>query len=422
MLMTFSDWRAWVRDLPISIRWFVFLVLLRPIIDNFYYLKEFSPFLSPNYIVGVLTPFFAIYAAVVMKKPNYSRLDTYMGIFSLITGISCAALLVSDAFSLDAIEFSLKMGFMCYMYFFTRTLIHSKRDLYGVLQSFIYSTIFVVLSFGYEIVFQPINVQISRGFERFQGNFSDVMNYAIYMSVGLLIFCYAFLVKDSPATATKKTSLLAFAFIVSVAILFNIHHTASYAVVGFIMILFLFYNFRRNAIFGLAFIGMAAGMIYFLGQDAIDEKVMPLIETDIKVYEGEKDNDMLFHGRVGRWNSFLDYFFEKNTFVQFFGLPLSLNVPYMYISKGSHNDFIRILMSIGFIGLFLYIMLLLNVGVRLLRYSMSMQFLGVGALAIIALYSISTTPLLYPPLMYVFILIMCMLALPVEAMKEKNEQ
>jgi O-antigen ligase len=94
----------------------------------------------------------------------------------------------------------------------------------------------------------------------------------------------------------------------------------------------------------------------------------------------------------------------------------------MYISKGSHNDFIRILMSIGFIGLFLYIMLLLNVGVRLLRYSMSMQFLGVGALAIIALYSISTTPLLYPPLMYVFIPIMCMLALPVEAMKEKNEQ
>lgn len=422
MLMTFSEWRTWFKELPNVVKWFVIIVLLRPLFDNFYYLKEVSVFISPNYIIGVLTPVLAFYSIQRLKKPNYSRLDTYMYIFSAVTGLACGALLLSDAFSFDSIEFSLKLGFTCYMYFFSRRLIRSKEDLHGVMQTFMYSSLIVVVVFSYELIFNPINIQISRGLERFQGNYADVMNYAIYMTISLLILCYTFLRKDIPVSNTKKTILLAFAAVFSVLILFNIHHTASYGVVLAIIILFLIYNFRRNAVIGLAVFFSIVSIIYFIGSETIDEKVMPLIETDIKVYEGEKDNQVLLHGRVGRWMSFIDYFMQQNSIAQFFGLPLGFDNPYMYISKGSHNDYVRTLMSVGYIGLLMYILIIINIVFRILRYKVEFQFLGLTSVSILVLYSISTTPLLYPPLMYILLPVFSMLALPRQVMDSPNEK
>ncbi|HRZ78170.1 MAG TPA: hypothetical protein P5248_12420, partial [Bacteroidales bacterium] len=60
--MKHREWKHWVRSKPWALRWFIYLVLLRPVIDNLYYLKHVSPFLSPLYIVGVLSPLLALSA------------------------------------------------------------------------------------------------------------------------------------------------------------------------------------------------------------------------------------------------------------------------------------------------------------------------------------------------------------------------
>jgi len=418
MLMSFKNWKSWYRSLPWSLRWFVILVLIRPVVDNFYYLKEVSPLLSPLYFVGVATPILALYTIIKKSKPNYSRLDTYMGIFSLLIAISCCSLLISDLFGMEAIEFTLKFSFPFFIYFFCRRLIRTKEDLHGVFQTFLYSTFFVIGIFCYELIFNPINIQISRGLERFQGSYADVMNYAIYMSGGILIICYAFIEKSSHTTLSTLRRLipLLFAIILGVLLLFNIHHTASYTVFFAILILFLLHTLKANLGYGIVFVIAVGALVYFDGSTSFDEKIRPLIETDISVYEGDKDSELLLHGRVGRWMRFFDHFNAASSVVQLFGLPLGMDHPYVYIGKGSHNDFVRTTMFNGYIGLIVYVLILLNLLTRIVSYNLPMRFLGFGTMAVIILYSISTTPLLYPPLMYVLLPVFAMLALPQKAM------
>jgi hypothetical protein len=52
--MTFREWKKWFKELPWSCKWFVIFILIRPVTDNFYNLKEISPVYSPLYILGIL--------------------------------------------------------------------------------------------------------------------------------------------------------------------------------------------------------------------------------------------------------------------------------------------------------------------------------------------------------------------------------
>ena len=56
-----------------------------------------------------------------------------------------------------------------YLFFFLRLLIRSQRDLDGVLQTFLYSSIFVVGVFLFELIVNPIKVLKTRDLERIQG-------------------------------------------------------------------------------------------------------------------------------------------------------------------------------------------------------------------------------------------------------------
>lgn len=419
MLMLFSQYKVWFAGKPLLLRWFLWLVLLRPMIDAFYFLKEISPFLSPLYIVGALTPIVALIAILRIPRPNYSRLDTLFGLYTLLTGISCLALFMSDSFSLNALDMIFKVMLPSSLYFFCRILIRSKLDLDGILQTFLYSSLSVVLIFAYELMFNPINIQISRGFERFQGTFADTMNYSIYMTGGLVIAGYQVLQSQSPYSSKARGLFLAAVLGFSILLLFNIHHTATYMVIAVIAILFLLHHLKTNAVVGIVTMIIASGVIYFTGADALREKVLPLIETDILVYQGEKDDEALLHGRVGRWHNFYRYFNDQAPVIQILGLPLNMESPYMYIGKGSHNDFIRHHMFIGYAGLLLYLLILSNLMVRIIRHRTNLHYLGLAALSSVILFSVTTTPLLYPTLMYMIMPIVAMLAVPPQIMEKK---
>ncbi len=410
--MTFKEWKNWVSGIHWSLRWFIFLILMRPIVDNFYYLKDISPLLSPLYIIGVLTPILAIYSMNHVKKPNYSRLDFYFGVMSILGAFSCIVLAISDAFSFDSLDFSFKFMLPFLLYFFCRRIIRSKKDLQGVFQTFSYSILFIITIFTYELIFGPINIQISRGLERFQGSYADVMNYAVYTSCGLLIIFYSFIEKPKSVSPRTITILLIVAIVYTILILFNIHHTASFAVVAALGILFIFTVTKANLGVGLLVISIAGLLFFIVGPEAISNQVTPLIETDIKVYEGEKQNDQLLHGRVGRWMGFLDFFNSKGSIVQFLGLPLGMDHPYSYIAKGSHNDFVRMLMVCGYLGLITYVLILINIGTRIIGHKIAFTFVGLGTLTIVLLYSVSLTPLLYATLMYIIMSVYAALALP----------
>ena len=131
--MTFREWTAWLRELPWAFRWFPLLVILRPVVDNLYFLKEVSPVLSPPYIVGVLTPVLCINAFVRYKFPKFNAADKAFLYWSIAVIFGVLMLLFYDPFSLLTLEFVLKLSMPVYIYFFLRLFIKDLRDLHGIL-------------------------------------------------------------------------------------------------------------------------------------------------------------------------------------------------------------------------------------------------------------------------------------------------
>ena len=410
--MRFKDWKIWIKSKPWILKWFILLVLLRPIIDNLYFLKEISPFLSPLYIVGVLTPIIVVYVLAKFPKPKKSSFDKYFKIWSFFLLVGILFVIIFDPLSKDSFEFLLKLSLPIYLYFFVRVFIQNKRDLEGVLTTFLYSGGFVAVLLLYELLFGAIRIVESRGMERLQGSFGDVVSYGIYLSFCFLIAGYFYFSKKGEISKPKRMRLLVIVGGLSLLTLFNIHHVASYTTFVAILLLFMVFNFRGNKGGALVLSVLFFLMFYLFGQSIIEEKITPLLQTDISVYEGEKGSEKLLHGRVGRWTVMLDKFTDQNAFAQFFGYPLTLTRSYHYVGVGSHNDYIRILFLSGYFGLFYYLVLLIVFFKKAKKLEYSIKFLAFGTLGILMLFSISIVPTYYPPFMYIVMSVFAFVALP----------
>ncbi|MCO6499346.1 MAG: hypothetical protein J5I47_03095 [Vicingus serpentipes] len=410
--MSFKNWKIWLKSKPWILKWFIFLVLFRPIIDNLYFLKNVSPFLSPLYIVGVLTPLLVIATLTKTPRSQKSKLDKYFRVWSVFLFIGIFFVIIFDPLSMDSMEYLLKLSIPIYIYFFARRFIQSKEDLNGILTTFLYSGIFVAAILLYEIVFGAIRVVESRGMERIQGSFGDVVSYGIYLTFCFLIATYFYFDRKRELPKIKRARTVGIVAVLCVLTLINIHHVASYTIFLGILLLFMVFNFKANKGAALVLSFLFFLIFYLFGQPLIEEKVAPLLETDISVYEGDQGSEKLLHGRVGRWTHMIDVFTDENVFAQFFGYPATMKYAYHYVGVGAHNDYVRILFLSGYFGLFYYLAVLAIFYNRAKKMIMSTRYLAFGTLGILMLYSISIVPTYYPPFMYVVMSVFAYVALP----------
>ncbi len=410
--MKFKDWKIWLKSKSWTLKWFIILVLLRPVIDNLFFLKNISPFLSPLYWVGVLTPVLVIISLIKNPKPIQTNLDKYFKIWSVFIFIGIFFVILGDPLTMESLEFLLKLSIPIYLYFFARIFIQNKQDLDGFLTTFLYSGIFVAVILLYELVINPIRLVESRGMDRIQGSFGDVVSYGIYLTFCFLIATYFYFSRKREVPQFKRLRTVLIIGFLCVLTLINIHHVASYTIFFGLLLLFLVFNFKSNKGAALVLSFMIFLIFYFFAQPIIEEKVAPLLATDIEVYEGEQDSDRLMHGRVGRWSHMVDIFSNENIFAQFFGYPSTLKYSYSFVGVGSHNDFIRILFLSGYFGLLYYLVVLVIFYQRLKKLIGSTKYLAYGTLGILMLYSISITPTYYPPFMYIVMVVFAFVALP----------
>ncbi len=410
--MTWKEWKIWFKGLPGASKWFVILVLIRPLADNFYFLKNYSAILSPLYLIGVLTPVLCLYGMSRMPRNGRSRTDRVFGFLSFLILLSTLFLILADPLNLRSYEYLLKLGMPVYLFYFLRKMLRGKRDMDGILQAFLYSGLFVVGIFMYEVLVNPISVQVSRGLERVQGGFGDVMNYAIYITFGMLVMAYRYMQTTDKKMRKRRMIEFILVGLLCLFALFRINHTATVGIFGLITILSVVYIARANKgatflILGLAIVGMV-----FFGWDIFAEKINPLVETDIAVYEGELETSKLLHGRVGRWQYCMEVFSEMPIYAQFLGMPLSMDYAAPFVGVGVHNDYLRMLFLTGFVGLITYVMLLFNLVNRVRGRVPALKFLCYGSFVILLLYSITTTPTFYPPFMYIQLSIFAYLSIP----------
>lgn len=387
-------------------------MLLRPLIDNLYFLKEISPFLSPLYIVGVLTPILVIVSIVKRPKPKRTKLDKYFKIWSIFLSIGIFFVILFDPLSMISFEYLLKLSIPIYIYFFARIFIQSKKDLDGILTTFLYSGVFVAAILLYEVFFGAIRLVESRGMERIQGSFGDVVSYGIYLAFCFLIITYFYFSRKGEVPKIKRIRAVLIVGGLCVLTLVNIHHIASYTIFVGLLLLFMVFNFKANKGAALVLSILFFLIFYIFGQPIIEDKITPLLETDISVYEGDLGSEKLMHGRVGRWRGMVDMFTSKNVFSQFFGYPTSMDYSYHVVGVGSHNDYIRILFLSGYFGLFYYLFLLMIFFNRSKKLVMSTRYLAYGTLVVLMLFSISIVPTYYPPFMYVVMSVFAFVALP----------
>lgn len=412
-MMSFYEWKVWLKNKPWELRWFVILLLVRPIVDNLYSLKTISVFISPPYIVGVLSPFLALYAFAKIKKTPPSIIDRIYKVWSIFILISTFCYLLYDPLNLTTIEFILKLTMPIYLFFFLRLLIRNRKDLHGVLQAYIYSAFFVAGLLLYEVLISPIRIEHSRGLERIQGNFADVTNYGFYVNLSFLILAYFYFTQKSKSYSFKNLWPLGTCVALSILCLLKINHVASMGVFLGQIALFFLYNIKSKRT-GLLTLFLAISIIGVVAySDQIVNVIQPLIGTDLAVYQGEKENERLLHGRVGRWKVMFQDFSSLPIFSQMFGMPTSFTNSFSFVSSGTHNDYMRILFFTGYLGFFAFLNFLWVLYKKSRLLDVPQQFLAIGALGVLCMYSVTVNPTIYAPLLYMLLAVFAFIALPI---------
>src|SRR5688572_28238912 len=89
--MNFKEWLHWFRSMPWVKKWFVILILIRPVTDNFYDLKEVSVLTSPLYIIGILTPvlIFVSLTSSKLKPAARSNVSIPFYLWSILVILNC---------------------------------------------------------------------------------------------------------------------------------------------------------------------------------------------------------------------------------------------------------------------------------------------------------------------------------------------
>ncbi|MEP7263917.1 MAG: hypothetical protein ABI772_05455 [Bacteroidota bacterium] len=420
--MTFKEWWVWFKALHFTKKWYLVLIIIRPIVDNFYELKEISALASPLYIVGVLTPVFIFISFTSKKFPKKipSGNDMPWAVFSAFLVFNC---FIFYAIDLSVVAFGdlIKYTTPVLLYYYSRRFVQNAQDLHGILIAFLVSSIFPFGMMIYE-AFNPIAIQYigagRGGGSRIRGGYGDIMNYAVYI-VGLFLVSGYFFLKNVYGKYRLVIKpwhmLLIFGFVIYG--LTQIKHVSTWTVSLTLLLLLLLHNLRNLK--GIFFVIILLGCIIpFFAEDLYNAQIEPLINKELKVADGETDDSHAFNGRMSRWERYFEVWEQMPAFNHFFGVASSnFDETIIMIGAGMHSDYVRLLFLTGFIGLAFYIIFLFAIGMHYFRLFMPEKFLLIGALASLILWSVSTIPLLYAPFLYITFPIFSYALLPANRQK-----
>jgi len=416
--MNFKEWKKWLGELPWSCKWFVIFILIRPVTDNFYSLKEISPLFSPLYILGILTPVFILLSFLSRRFPKKisSQADIPVRILILLI-LANGVILLAGNYSLLTVGEVIKSVTPFLLFFYLRHFIRSQRDLHGIFQTFLYACIFPGLVLLYENIFNPIAVEYLTegrgGGSRIRGGYADVMSYAIFITGSFLIAAYYYLLKLS-GTRFPRLSVRKMLVILGLCLLglISIKQVSTWAVIVMLFVLFLASSIRnpKGIIFGLLIVLI---MLPFVAQRLYDDQINPLIQKELAVANGETEMEYAFNGRVGRWERYIAIWSATPMVSKLMGVSTAgVKEGPVMISNGIHNDLIRMMFLSGILGLSLYLWFLYCIFRAGKQSRRPERFLIIGAVACILLHSMSALPLMYASYIYLLMAVFAYALLP----------
>lgn len=206
-----------------------------------------------------------------------------------------------------------------------------------------------------------------------------------YMTITAIILYWSYFTKGK---SLQKFVLMAYGFICSLVI-YKIYSKAGIAIYAMWTTIWTVLN---KKIMFFIFMVLAALILNFSMGNKLYDGVARVFQKEVYAIEGVAESKYVLGGRMTIWEDFWTMYLEADAFGKMFGLGIA--------GGRTHNDYLRVLVGGGIVGLFVYVLLLSVMGLRVLR-NLFLDFnpLSIMAFMIFMMWMLDTiglSPGLYP--------------------------
>lgn len=370
----------WVRLTKGMFKALLFILATKSIIDAFWNIK-IGP-LSILAVQGVMLPF--LFYGVWAKKEYFTAFwKTSAKFYFLALSFGVFWVIVSSPINFLQ-NFFLYIN--CYMGFFLiPSLVKDKDSLQQVLLAIIIGGVFPMLVslFQYQtgILFQE---RATVGLTRYVGFYHDafpVRFYGLLTLFSILIYTNQF--------KLNRMAFKVFLFCITIGAIFSIYLVFSkagiaiLAVWGVLMIMFSKSKIKQIIIILTAFLFMS-----IIFGDVFIENIEQVFSKEVGYQEGKvKDSRYTLAGRGYIWQDYWSFWSEDQTlFFQWFGDG---------VNRPVHNEFFRMLLSSGIIGVVIFLTFLIRVILKVLNINKSVLLYALMLLAMYFIDCVGLTPGVY---------------------------
>jgi O-antigen ligase len=379
-------WYSWFKNQPWVLRWFLWLILLMPVIGMFH--DKGSGF-SILQLVGLLV-FSLSLITIISRRVKLLGYEMFLLFFGGLLVFNNVIFFLLDI-SIANFGFVLRNLLPLNLYFYFRRVVKSRKEFEGILLTFLVSSILPYSILLYEFVFAPIKevyTQESRGgYVRLSGFYADIFSYMAYIIGDFIIISY-FLIRRK--LNFKILQFVTFIGLTLIGVL-SISHQASW-VVWIVILLLLWWFSKGSKVSSKITVVLIVGSIVGGGL-FVEQYITPLFAKEINAYQGNIDQDRALNGRIIRWQRFFAYWEKMSIQYQLFGVGTSGSYhTKTMMSGGMHSDYVRFTFSTGILGVLLYILFYIGLLFRSKGLQKPEKFFLISAIAVMLLYGISANP------------------------------
>jgi hypothetical protein len=344
---------------------FVWYLLVKPVVDGF--LEQGATIggatLSFSYLPSLIMPsLFLLISAFHMNRFQHLPFKGFVILYMLL---NVFAYFKEGQFNVHNTGYYVRVVFPMFLYFGVPLFVDSRQALERLVKIAGISGIFPCgMIFLQKLGFISYNREAeklgSEIYERATGGYADSFSVALPIIISTFFLLQIIQTnKESGRGSQKLYEFLLAAYLFSLVFTF---HRMTYVVIVLVLGMWIYLNKRFNyavllGIVAVVFLGTLQAFVpdFFSDVDVIRD-------NSDSIYAGSDQGLALersaLHGRGWLWQMFMDEYAQKSFVDQMFGIRLPGRAP--------HNDYIRVLFTVGAFGLGVYLFMLTLIGARLL--------------------------------------------------------
>lgn len=317
------------------------LILIRPLIDPFTNIR-FTEYIN---LLGVFSVLFIVFLIFLFfKYRKFELAPSNIRFYYIFLFVSLLSVINSVNVT-ESIMYFIRFVSLLAIYLLIYNIVQRENDALRVIKCVIYSSIIPIIFGFYQYTAE--SGMIVQGFDRLNSTFVHPNMYAFYLVIIFFSIMYLYYLEKN---MNGKSDLI-FKILLSVLVLIQLMHTYTRgAWIGIMVGLFIVAFFIKKARKWI-FISSIVFIVVFSPQ--IINRMIDLINPPTKNYMSTWDF------RLEHWNALLKgAFIHKPLLGYGLGQSIFAAKKYSHFLQVAHNDYLRVLIEIGIIGLIPFLLFL----------------------------------------------------------------